>query len=213
MSFYVKSTPEVANFYGFTEFNQNDIFLVCSGNMVGVTNEYNLKHHYRGLPEYKLHPKHGFVPACYSEDFLDSVPYSWSSTELPKKQETKQQNEKLDQKGENENMNRKENFPVVGQKVVIDPNLITYCPILKDCVGKEVIVIAKYKYYNIDTVSVCLDEFSGVACVRADCCFPVKTEQEKNIDAWVDLLSECDTLEDVATVLVMNGYHRIKSKD
>lgn len=259
MSFYVKSTPEVANFYGFTEFNPDNIFLVCNDKVVGVTNECSLKHLYPVLPEYKFHPKHGFVPSYYSELFLDNTPEDWSQSESL---DTKQQNEKSDQKEENENMNRKENgniidaaqklvmdlvegkksnqemiydwdknrgsdkfenyvyknnshqkedsFPVVGQTVVIDPNLITSCPVLKDCLGKEVTVIAKYKYYNIDMVSVCFDEFSDVACVRADRCLPVKTEKEKEIENILYLICEGGTVNDIADRLYNEGYRKQK---
>lgn len=201
MSFYVKSTPEVAEYFKSKYQSKYNFYVVIGGNLagkddvrtfIGGTTIKELK--MVGVPEYKLHPKHGLVPAYYSDVFLDNAPEDWSSSESL---ETKQQNEKPNQKEGNENMDRKEDFPVVGEKVVIDPNLITYCSVLKDCLGREVLVIAKYKYYNIDMVSVCLDEFSGVACVRADCCLPIKTEREKEIESIADVLyaSEGDYLK------------------
>ncbi len=217
MSFYVKSTPEVAKFLK-TKHDINKVFVV-NGSFVSCDLIENTKHY--SIPEYKLHPKHGFVPTYYNEIFLDNAPDSWSSAESPEKMETKQQNEKSDQKEENENMDSKEEFPVVGQKVVIlNTENYTLTPFGEGFVGKDVTVVSKFTTpendYALPTkmVSVLIDEldgYSGVcACFRENMCYPVKTEREKEIEGLLDIVYLGGTINEIAERLYNEGYRKLK---
>lgn len=264
MSFYVKSTPEIAAYFGYIYSGRSCVCIVSDNAedvFVLTESDFNSEKCKRlhSLPEFYFHKELGFLP-------------------VPKKMEAKQQNEKADQKEENENMNRKENgniiaaaqklvmdlvdgkksnrdmiydwdknrgsdkfenyayksktgscqekenFPVVGQRVLIKNDQDYHnSDFGESFIGLEVTVMSKFTIPSktegdINMVAVMANEITEFGkniccCFREDMCHPVKTEQEKNIDSWVELLGECDTIEDVATVLVMNGYHRIKSKD
>lgn len=217
MSFYVKSTPEVAKFLK-TKHDINKVFVV-NGSFVSCDLIENTEHY--NISEFKLHPKHGLVPVYYNEGFLNNAPESWSLPESPEKMETKQQNEKPDQKEENENMDSKEEFPVVGQKVVIlNTENYTLTPFGEGFVGKEVTVVSKFTTPETDyalptkMVSVLIDKLDGYsrvcACFRENMCHPIKTEREKEIEGMLDIVYLGGTINEIAERLYNEGYRKLK---
>lgn len=208
MSFYIKNTPEVAAYFGYTYSGRSCIYIVSDNAedvFVITESDFNSEKckHFHSLPEFYFHKELGFLS-------------------VPKGMESKQQNEKPDQKEENENMNRKENFPVVGQKVLLlNTENYTLTSFGEGFVGKEVTVVSKFTTpevnYALPTkmVSVLIDEldgYSGVcACFREDMCHPVRTERQKQIEKIYDLLIDWESLENIAEQLYNTGYLPVKT--
>lgn len=115
----------------------------------------------------------------------------------------------------------KQEFPVVGQKVVIlNTENYTLTPFGEGFVGKEVTVVSKFTTPETDyalptkMVSVLIDEldgYSGVcACFRENMCHSIKTEREKEIEGLLDIVYLGGTINEIAERLYNEGYRKLK---
>ena len=169
MSFYVWDTPEVAkfinteysskhHFYVSTDGTRNAVYKDDSRTFIGKSSIEQMK--LLGIPEYKLHPSHGLIPA---------------NSKLFKEDVNKEQKEKLMKQP------IKKVFEV-GDKCVF----YVYEEATENFVNKEVTIMSKFTIpstledSNIDMVSV-MNKDGQCICFREEMCYPVKTHKEKTI--------------------------------
>lgn len=185
MSFYVWDTPEVSKHFNSKYYSEDHYYVVTSNRLdVGFKNDSRdyvgkalldqLK--YEGIPEYKLHPNHGLIPA---------------NSKLFKEYTDKEQKEKQVKRQETKKVFE------VGDKCVIkniDNNFYVYEEATENFVDKEVTIMSKFTIpstledSNLDMVSV-MNKDGQCICFREEMCYPVKTHKEKTIDKMKEV---CD---------------------
>ena len=170
MTFYVWDTPEVAkflnaeysskhHFYVSTDGTRNAVYKDDSRTFIGKSSIGQMK--LLGIPEYKLHQKHGLIPA---------------NSKLFKEDTDKEQKEKLMKQPV-------EKVFEVGDKC----DFYVYEEATDSFVNKEVTIMSKFTIpstledSNIDMVSV-MNKDGQCICFREEMCYPVKTHKEKTID-------------------------------
>ncbi|MGL5015100.1 MAG: hypothetical protein ACRC6V_12565 [Bacteroidales bacterium] len=208
MSFYVWDTPEVAkffnvdysskyNFYVSIDGTRNAVYKDDSRTFIGKSSIEQMK--LLGIPEYKLHPSHGLIPA-------NSKLFKEDSSKEQKEQQMKQQETKK--------------FFEVGDKCVIrNPNNYEVMEeVKKYFIDKECRIVAKFKL-SIPMVVVELDvsetsDMFGVCVVlREEMCYPVKTQKEKEIEEMMAVVTEVyheDKInKDIVNLLYSAGYRKV----
>lgn len=176
MSFYVWDTPEVAKHFNVSYSSKHHFYVSIDGTRNTVYKDDSRTYMGKssieemmllGIPEYKLHPSHGLIPA---------------NSKLFKEDANKEQKEKLMKQ------QVKKVFEV-GDKCVIkniDNNFHVYEEATENFVDKEVTIVSKFtitsnlKDSNIDMVSV-MNKDGQCICFREEMCYPVKTHKEKTI--------------------------------
>lgn len=181
MSFYVWDTPEVAKFLN-TEYSSKHHFYVStnavykndSRTFIGKSSIGQIK--LRGIPEYKLHQKHGLIPAN-SELFKEDV-----SKEQKERQMKQQETKKVFEVGDKCVIRNPNNYEVMEE-------------VKKYFIDKECRIVAKFKL-SIPMVVVELDvsetsDMFGVYVVfREELCYPVKTQKEKEIEEMMAVVTK-----------------------
>ena len=177
MSFYVLSTPEVAAHLGFTYTDTGSFYFVSGTFVWSYSGSYlqDFKNNYKDIPEYKLHPVHGLIPAD-SKLFKEANSKEQEETQM-KQQETKKAFE-------------------VGDKCIIrNPNNYEVMKeVKKHFIDKECKIVAKFDL-SLPMVVVQLvepedsDMFGVCVVFREEMCYPVKTYKEKTIDKMKEV---CD---------------------
>ena len=183
MSFYVWDTPEVANhfnvnysskhhFYVSIDGTRNTVYKDDSRTYMGKSSIEEMK--LLGIPEYKLHPKHGLIPA---------------NSKLFKEDTNKEQKEKLVKQPV------KKVFEVGDKCVIKNPNNYELMEeVKKYFIDKECKIVAKFDL-SLPMVVVQLvapetsDMFGVCVVFREEMCYPVKTHKEKTIDKMKEV---CD---------------------
>lgn len=182
MSFYVWDTPEVSKHFN-SKYYSVDHYYVVTGNRLddGFKNDSRdyvgkalinqLKH--EGIPEYKLHPTHGLIPAnikLFKED----------TNKEHKEKQMKQPVKKV--------------FEVGDKCVIRNPNNYELMEeVKKYFIDKECKIVAKFDL-SLPMIVVHLvdpedSDMLGVCVVfREEMCHPVKTEEEKAIEEIVDIV-------------------------
>lgn len=212
MSFYVWDTPEVAkffnvdysskyNFYVSIDGTRNAVYKDDSRTFIGKSSIEQMK--LLGIPEYKLHPVHGLIPAN-SKLFKENI--------NKEQAEEKQMKQPVDKVFE------------VGDKCVIkniENKFYVYEEATENFVDKEVTIMSKFTIpsnledSDIDMVSV-MNENGQCICFREEMCYPVKTEKEKAIEEIVNIvccqgfLSKNGTVSwEIANKLYEAGYRKV----
>lgn len=212
MSFYAWDTPEVAkflnteysskhHFYVSTDGTRNAVYKDDSRTFIGKSSIGQMK--LIGIPEYKLHQKHGLVPA-------NSKLFKEDNNKEQKDQQMKQQETKK--------------VFEVGDKCVIrniDNEFYVYEEATENFVDKEVTVMSKFTIpstledSNIDMVSV-MNKDGQCICFREEMCYPIKTEKEMTIEEIVDIVCSqgFPTKEGTASWAIANelykaGYRKV----
>ena len=183
MSFYVWDTPEVAkifnvgysskhHFYVSIDGTRNTVYKDDSRTYMGKSSIEEMK--LLGIPEYKLHPKHGLIPA---------------NSKLFKEDTNKEQKEKLVKQPV------KKVFEVGDKCVIKNPNNYELMEeVKKYFIDKECKIVAKFDL-SLPMVVVQLvapetsDMFGVCVVFREEMCYPVKTHKEKTIDKMKEV---CD---------------------
>ena len=183
MSFYVWDTPEVAkhfnvsysskhHFYVSIDGTRNTVYKEDSRTYIGKSSIKEMK--LLGIPEYKLHPTHGLIPA---------------NSKLFKEDTNKEQKEKLVKQPV------KKVFEVGDKCVIRNPNNYELMEeVKKYFIDKECKIVAKFDL-SLPMVVVQLvdpedsDMFGVCVVFREEMCYPVKTHKEKTIDKMKEV---CD---------------------
>lgn len=205
MSFYVWDTPEVSKHFN-SKYYSVDHYYVVTGNRLddGFKNDSRdyvgkalinqLKH--EGIPEYKLHPTHGFIPA-------NSKLFKEDTNKEQKEKQMKQPVKKVFE---------------VGDKCVIkniENKFYVYEEATENFVDKEVTIMSKFTIPSrvddsiIRMVSV-TNEDGQCICFREEMCYPVKTEKEKAIEEMLCFVTQGGTVYDIAERLYEAGYRKVK---
>lgn len=207
MTFYVWDTPEVAkflnaeysskhHFYVSTDGTRNTAYKDDSRTYLGKSSIEQMK--LLGIPEYKLHPSHGLIPA---------------NSKLFKEDVNKEQKEKLMKQP------IKKVFEVGDKCVIKNPNNYGVMEeVKKYFIDKECRIVAKFKL-SIPMVVVELDvsetsDMFGVCVVfREEMCYPVKTQKEKEIEEMMAVVTEVyheDKInKDIVSLLYSAGYRKV----
>ena len=183
MSFYVWDTPEVAKFFNVGYSSKHHFYVSIDGTRNTVYKDDSRTYIGKssieemmllGIPEYKLHQKHGLIPA---------------SSKLFKEDTDKEQKEKLMKQPV-------EKVFEVGDKCVIrNPNNYEFMEeVKKYFIDKECKIVAKFDLSLPMVVVQLVDQedsdMLGVCVVfREEMCYPVKTHKEKTIDKMKEV---CD---------------------
>ena len=183
MSFYVWDTPEVAKFFNVGYSSKHHFYVSIDGTRNTVYKDDSRTYIGKssieemmllGIPEYKLHQKHGLIPA---------------SSKLFKEDTDKEQKEKLMKQPV-------EKVFEVGDKCVIrNPNNYEFMEeVKKYFIDKECKIVAKFDLSLPMVVVQLVDpedsDMLGVCVVfREEMCYPVKTHKEKTIDKMKEV---CD---------------------
>ena len=183
MSFYIWDTPEVAkflnteyyskhHFYVSTDGTLNTVYKDDSRTFIGKSSIGQMK--LVGIPEYKLHQKHGLIPA-------NSKLFKEDTNKEHKEKQMKQPVKKV--------------FEVGDKCVIRNPNNYELMEeVKKYFIDKECKIVAKFDL-SIPMVVVQLvdpedSDMLGVCVVfREEMCYPVKTHKEKTIDKMKEV---CD---------------------
>lgn len=180
MAFYVKSSKTVAEYLGLKNNTGEDVVFLVSGNVIIPYHVNDLhKMEVLNIPEYKLHPVHGLIPAD-SKLFLENHVHVDKS------------DDKIKTKEENENMNSKDTkkvFEVGDECIIKNIDNQFYIPeeITEDFVDKEVTIVAKFTIpsnledSDIRMVSV-MNENGQCTCFREELCYLIPTHKEKTLD-------------------------------
>jgi len=200
MSFYVKSTPEVADHLGFTYTDTGSFFFVSGSFVWSYNGKYlqDFKNKNKDIPEYKLHPKHGLIPA---------------NSKLFKEDVNKEQKEKLMKQP------IKKVFEVGDKCVIRNPNNYELMEeVKKYFIDKECKIVAKFDLSLPMVVVQLVDpedsDMLGVCVVfREEMCYPVKTEKEKAIEGMLAVITEVyyeDKInKDIVNLLYKAGYRKV----
>lgn len=200
MSFYVKSTPEVADHLGFTYTDTGSFFFVSDSFVWSYNGKYlqDFKNKNKDIPEYKLHPKHGLIPA---------------NSKLFKEDVNKEQKEKLMKQP------IKKVFEVGDKCVIRNPNNYELMEeVKKYFIDKECKIVAKFDLSLPMVVVQLVDpedsDMLGVCVVfREEMCYPVKTEKEKAIEGMLAVITEVyyeDKInKDIVNLLYKAGYRKV----
>lgn len=177
MAFYVKGSQQVAEYLGIKNNTGEDVIFLVSGSVILPyhVNDLN-KMEVLNIPEYKLHPVHGLIPAN-SKLFLEN--HENKSTD------------KIKTKEENENMNSKNANKVfeVGDKCVIKNinNYLLMEEVKTHFINQECKIVAKFEQ-GLPMVVVTLvepkdpDLFGVCVVFREEMCHPIPTHKEKTLD-------------------------------
>lgn len=176
MSFYVKSTPEVADHLGFTYTDTGSFFFVSGSFVWSYNGKYlqDFKNKNKDIPEYKLHPAHGLIPA-------NSKLFKEYTNKEHKEKQMKQPVKKV--------------FEVGDKCVIRNPNNYELMEeVKKYFIDKECKIVAKFDLSFPMVVVQLVDpedsDMLGVCVVfREEMCYPVKTHKEKTIDKMKEV---CD---------------------
>ena len=204
MSFYVWDTPEVAKFFNvdysskyhfYVSINgtRNAVYKDDSRTFIGKSSIEQMK--LLGIPEYKLHPDYGLIPAnskLFNED---------SNNE---QEENKMQQQEIKKVFE------------VGDKCIIKNinNYILMEEVKKYFIDKECKIVAKFEL-SIPMVVVQLvdpedpDVFGVCVVFREEMCYPVKTEKEKAIREMLYIVTQGGTVYDIAERFYEAGYRKV----
>lgn len=206
MSFYVWDTPEVAKFFNVDYSSKHHFYVSPDGTRNTVYKDDSRT--FIGKPsieqflisriqEYKLHPKHGLIPAN-SKLFKEDI-----NKEQAEEKQMKQPAEKVFE---------------VGDKCVIkniENKFYVYEEVTENFVDKEVTIVSKFTIpsiwedSDIDMVSV-MNEDRSCACFREEMCYPVKTEKEKAIEGMLYLVTQGGTVYDIAERFYEEGYRKVE---
>ena len=183
MSFYVWDTPEVANhfnvnysskhhFYVSIDGTRNTVYKEDSRTYIGKSSIEEMR--LIGIPEYKLHPAHGLIPA---------------NSKLSKEDTNKEHKEKQMKQPV------KKIFEVGDKCVIRNPsNYELMEEVKKYFIDKECKIVAKFDLSLPMVVVQLVDledsDMLGVCVVfREEMCYPIKTHKEKTIDKMKEV---CD---------------------
>lgn len=183
MSFYVWDTPEVANhfnvnysskhhFYVSIDGTRNTVYKDDSRTYIGKSSIEEMM--LLGIPEYKLHPKHGLILA-------NSKLFKEDTNKEHKEKQMKQPVKKV--------------FEVGDKCVIRNPNNYEFMEeVKKYFIDKECKIVAKFDLSLPMVVVQLVDledsDMLGVCVVfREEMCHPVKTHKEKTIDKMKEV---CD---------------------
>ena len=176
MSFYVWDTPEVAKFFNVSYSSKHHFYVSIDGTRntvykddsrtyLGKSSIEEMK--LLGIPEYKLHPAHGLIPA-------NSKLFKEDTNKEHKEKQMKQPVKKV--------------FEVGDKCVIRNPNNYELMEeVKKYFIDKECNIVAKFDL-SLPMVVVQLvvpedSDMLGVCVVfREEMCYPVKTHKEKTID-------------------------------
>lgn len=197
MSFYVKSTPEVADYLK-TLHKSSCVFVVIGGfkdfQIIVKDLLDNVKNYC--IPEYKLHPVHGFIP-------VDSKLFKEDTNKEQKEKQVKQREIKK--------------VFEVGDKCTIKNvnNYILMEEVKKYFIDKECKIVAKFEL-SLPMVVVKLvdpkepDMFGVCVVFREEMCYPVKTEKDIFVEnLLVDFNVSSMNNKDLAEKLYEAGYRKV----
>ena len=184
MSFYVWDTPEVAKFFNVNYSSKHHFYVSIDGTHNTVYKDDSRTYMGKssieemmllGIPEYKLHPAHGLIPAN-SKLFKEAI-----NKEQVEEKQMKQPVEKV--------------FEVGDKCVIKNPNNYELMEeVKKYFIDKECKIVAKFDL-SLPMVVVQLvapetsDMFGVCVVFREEMCYPVKTHKEKTIDKMKEV---CD---------------------
>ena len=207
MSFYVWDTPEVANHFNVNYSSKHHFYVSIDGTLNTVYKDDSRTYIGKssieemmllGIPEYRLHPAHGLIPA---------------NSKLFKEDTDKEQKEKLMKQPV-------EKVFEVGDKCVIrNPNNYELMEeVKKYFIDKECKIVAKFDL-SLPMVVVQLvdhedsDMFGVCVVFREEMCYPVKTEKEKAIEGMLAVITEVyyeDKInKDIVNLLYKAGYRKV----
>lgn len=188
MAFYVWDTPEVAksfnvgysskyHFYVSTDGTRNTVYKDDSRTFIGKSSIEQMK--LLGIPEYKLHPVHGLIPAD-SKLFLENHVHSDKPTD---KMKTKEENENMSE-------NKDKTLKVGDLAKVKNPNKFELAEDVAGCVGKKFLIVAMFNYGGTDFVVVeHPTQHSGFVTIPLELCYPVPTHKEMTLDKMKEVCS------------------------
>ncbi|ULG01877.1 hypothetical protein phiA047_0146 [Aeromonas phage phiA047] len=183
MSFYVWDTPEVAKHFNVSYSSKHHFYVSIDGTRNTVYKDDSRTYMGKssieemmllGIPEYKLHPKHGLIPA---------------NSKLFNEDTNKEHNEKQMKQPV------KKVFEVGDKCVIRNPNNYELMEeVKKYFIDNECKIVAKFDLsLPMVVVQLVAPEYSdmfGVCVVfREEMCYPVKTHKEKTIDKMKEV---CD---------------------
>ena len=183
MSFYVWDTPEVANHFNVNYSSKHHFYVSIDGTRNTVYKEDSRTYIGKssieemmliGIPEYKLHPAHGLIPA---------------NSKLSKEDTNKEHKEKQMKQPV------KKIFEVGDKCVIRNPsNYELMEEVKKYFIDKECKIVAKFDLSLPMVVVQLVDledsDMLGVCVVfREEMCYPIKTHKEKTIDKMKEV---CD---------------------
>lgn len=203
MSFYVWDTPEVAKFFNVSYSSKHHFYVSIDGTRntvykddsrtyLGKSSIEEMK--LLGIPEYKLHPAHGLIPA-------NSKLFKEDTNKEHKEKQMKQPVKKV--------------FEVGDKCVIRNPNNYELMEeVKKYFIDKECNIVAKFDL-SLPMVVVQLvvpedSDMLGVCVVfREEMCYPVKTKKEKEIEGMLHLVTQGGTVYDIAERLYEAGYRKV----
>ena len=183
MSFYVWDTPEVAKFINTEYSSKHHFYVSIDGTLNKVYKDDSRTYIGKssieemmllGIPEYKLHHKHGLIPA-------NSKLFKEDTNKEHKEKQMKQPVKKV--------------FEVGDKCVIRNPNNYELMEeVKKYFIDKECKIVAKFDLSLPMVVVQLVDpedsDMLGVCVVfREEMCYPVKTHKEKTIDKMKEV---CD---------------------
>lgn len=207
MSFYVWDTPEVAkffnvgysskyHFYVSTDGTRNAVYKDDSRTYIGKSSIEEMM--LLGIPEYRLHPAHGLIPA-------NSKLFKEDTNKEHKEKQMKQPVKKV--------------FEVGDKCVIRNPNNYELMEeVKKYFIDKECKIVAKFDLSLPMVVVQLVDpedsDMLGVCVVfREEMCYPVKTEKEKAIEGMLAVITEVyyeDKInKDIVNLLYKAGYRKV----
>ena len=176
MSFYVWDTPEVANHFNVNYSSKHHFYVSIDGTLNTVYKDDSRTYIGKssieemmllGIPEYRLHPAHGLIPA-------NSKLFKEDTNKEHKEKQMKQPVKKV--------------FEVGDKCVIRNPNNYELMEeVKKYFIDKECKIVAKFDL-SLPMVVVQLvvpedsDMFGVCVVFREEMCYPVKTHKEKTID-------------------------------
>lgn len=207
MSFYVWDTPEVANhfdvnysskhhFYVSIDGTRNTVYKDDSRTYIGKSSIEEMM--LLGIPEYRLHPAHGLIPA-------NSKLFKEDTNKEHKEKQMKQPVKKV--------------FEVGDKCVIRNPNNYELMEeVKKYFIDKECKIVAKFDL-SLHMVVVQLvdpddpDMFGVCVVFREEMCYPVKTQKEKAIEEMMAVVTEVyyeDKInKDIVNLLYSAGYRKV----
>lgn len=187
MSFYVWDTPEVAKHFNVSYSSKHHFYVSIDGTRNTVYKDDSRTYMGKssieemmllGIPEYKLHPAHGLIPA-------NSKLFNEDTNKEHKEKQMKQPDKKV--------------FEVGDKCVIRNPNNYELMEeVKKYFIDKECKIVAKFDL-SLPMVVVQLvdpensDMFGVCVVFREEMCYPVKTHKEKEIEGMLRLVTQGGT--------------------
>ena len=207
MSFYVWDTPEVANHFNVNYSSKHHFYVSIDGTLNTVYKDDSRTYIGKssieemmllGIPEYRLHPAHGLIPA-------NSKLFKEDTNKEHKEKQMKQPVKKV--------------FEVGDKCVIRNPNNYELMEeVKKYFIDKECKIVAKFDL-SLPMVVVQLvdhedsDMFGVCVVFREEMCYPVKTEKEKAIEGMLAVITEVyyeDKInKDIVNLLYKAGYRKV----